>query len=155
VWWPSVLREVGSGRRVIGHCDPGPWNILGREGLPVAFIDWECAGPVDPLLELAHAAWLNAQLHDDAIAAEVGLPPLAERAQHLRAVLDGYELARPRRRDFVDRMVNAAMCFLADNANEYQVGRTSTGPLWGFAWPSRSGAWMLQHRTMLENALSR
>ena len=41
--------------------DNAPWNIVARDGMPVAFIDWETAGPVDPLVELAQLAWLNAQ----------------------------------------------------------------------------------------------
>jgi aminoglycoside phosphotransferase (APT) family kinase protein len=36
---------------------------------PVAFINWETAGPVDPLVELAQLTWLNAKLHDDILAA--------------------------------------------------------------------------------------
>jgi hypothetical protein len=53
---------------IISHRDTGPWNIVARDGLPVAFIDWVTAGPADPLEERAATAWLNAQLHDDDIA---------------------------------------------------------------------------------------
>mgnify|MGYP000462372643 CR=1 FL=1 len=60
--------------------------------MPYALIDWEYAGPVDPLVELAQACWLNAKLHDDVVAEIEGLPSLAEHAQQLRAILDGYEL---------------------------------------------------------------
>jgi len=33
----------------------------------VALIDGELAGPVDPLVELAQACWLNAKLDDDVV----------------------------------------------------------------------------------------
>jgi hypothetical protein len=33
--------------------------------MPLAFVDWRFAGPVDPLVEAAQACWLNANLHDD------------------------------------------------------------------------------------------
>jgi thiamine kinase-like enzyme len=58
----------------MGHCDVAPWNIVARAGMPVALIDWEFAGPVDPLVELAQACWLNAKLHDDIVAEREGLP---------------------------------------------------------------------------------
>jgi len=44
------------------------WNIVARDGLPVAFIDWPTAGPTGRLDEIAATAWLNAQLHDDDVA---------------------------------------------------------------------------------------
>ena len=72
----------------------GPWNVVAQGGIPVAFIDWEFAGPVDALWELAETAWLNAQLHDDDIAERVGLPPAARRGQQVRLLLDAYGLPR-------------------------------------------------------------
>jgi hypothetical protein len=65
VWRPWFGRQLPGSRPVFGHCDTGPWNIIARGGCPVALIDFEFAGPVDALWELAQAAWLNAQLHDD------------------------------------------------------------------------------------------
>src|SRR5579859_5614757 len=66
-WKPWLGRSLPGSRPVFGHCDPGPWNIIARAGQPVALIDFEFAGPVDAEWELAQAAWLNAQLHDDEI----------------------------------------------------------------------------------------
>ena len=67
-----------------GHGDPGPWNVVAQDSIPVAFIDWEFAGPVDALWELAEAAWQNAQLHDDDVAERFGLPSAALRSQQVR-----------------------------------------------------------------------
>jgi Ser/Thr protein kinase RdoA (MazF antagonist) len=67
-WFPWHGRDLGDAVKVFGHCDVAPWNIVARDGLPVALIDWETAGPVDPLVELAQLAWLNAKLHDDLVA---------------------------------------------------------------------------------------
>lgn len=50
--------------------------VAGTDSIPYALIDWEFAGPVDALVEVAHAAWLNAQLHDDDTAERCGLPQL-------------------------------------------------------------------------------
>ena len=66
-----------------------PWNLLARDDAGMALIDWETAGPVDPLVELAQACWLNAQLHDDDVAAVNGLAAPAERAGHARLIADG------------------------------------------------------------------
>ena len=92
VWFPWRGRDLGSPVKVIGHCDVAPWNIVARDGLPVALIDWETAGPVDPLVELAQLAWLNAKLHDDVVAEREHLPPLADRARQLAAIVDAYGL---------------------------------------------------------------
>ena len=56
VWGPWFGRDIGGSDRVIGHCDVAPWNIVARDGLPVALIDWDFSGPVDPLVELAQAS---------------------------------------------------------------------------------------------------
>lgn len=42
---------------IICHGDLGPWNTVYRDGLPVAFIDWDSAEPATPLADLANAAW--------------------------------------------------------------------------------------------------
>jgi Ser/Thr protein kinase RdoA (MazF antagonist) len=42
---------------IICHGDVGPWNTVYRDGLPVAFIDFDGAAPARPLTDLASAAW--------------------------------------------------------------------------------------------------
>ena len=42
---------------IICHGDLGPWNTVYRDGLPVAFIDFDGAQPATPLTDLASAAW--------------------------------------------------------------------------------------------------
>ena len=96
VWQEWFGRELGGADPVISHCDLGPWNIIAREGRPVAFVDWEFAGPVDALWDLAHTAWLNAQLHDDDVAETNELGGPEDRARQLRLLVDGYGLDRDR-----------------------------------------------------------
>ena len=76
---------------------------MARDGLPVAFIDWATAGPTDRLDEIAAAAWLNAQLHDDDIAERQSLPDATARAAQLRLFADGYGLAAGGRRPLSPR----------------------------------------------------
>jgi len=167
-WWGRTLDMADS---VIGHCDLGPWNIVEVDGVPVAFIDWDSAGPVGRRLEIAQTAWLNAQLHDEDVAIRVGLPGLSARAQQLRAFCDGYGLSQRTRVGLVDAMVEVAVRTSAqeaidsgvtpDRVQPTGVGLLGGGPaftghdlLWAVTWRTRSAAWMLRHRATLENALT-
>ena len=155
-WRPWFGRALGGPKRVVGHCDTGPWNIIARDGTPVALIDWEAAGPVDPLVELAQACWLNAQLHDDDVAARAGLPEAAVRMRQVRLIADAYELATARRRELAATILEFAVHDAANEAIEAGVTPESVdaAPLWAIAWRARSAAWILRHRQLLERALA-
>jgi hypothetical protein len=154
LWQPWFLREIGGAQMVIGHGDAAPWNTVTKSGQPIAFIDWEYAGPVDALTELARVCWLFAQLHGDDVAQRVGLPALKVRAKQLRLLVDAYGLDRKQRHGFLDRIIEVAICETANEAIENNVTPESEGSLWGFAWRSRAAAWMLRHRMVLERALN-
>jgi hypothetical protein len=158
VWFPWPGRSLGSPVKVIGHCDAAPWNIIVRDGLPVALIDWETAGPVDPLVELAQLAWLNAKLYDDIVAGIEHLPPLAERARQLAVIADAYGLTARQRRGLLDRMIELAIIDTASQADDANVTPETTehpNALWAMAWRARSAAWMIRNRRPLEAALNR
>jgi phosphotransferase family enzyme len=170
IWMPWWGRDLPAAQRTIGHCDAGPWNILARDGRPVALIDWDTAGPVGAIWDLAQAAWLNAQLHDDELAERVGLPTIDARARQLRSIADGYGLARDARASLVGQMIEVAVRSAAQEsidagvtatgASPAAMGRLGGGPptsghdlLWAISWRTRSAAWMLRHRRLLERAL--
>ncbi len=157
-WSPWLGRDIGDGSpKIISHCDVAPWNIVARDGLPVALIDWEYAGPVEPLVELAQACWLNAKLHSDDVAEREGLGTLADRAKLLRAIVDGYELPSEQRKGFIDRIIQFVVCDTAEQADEVGVTPETmdSEPLWGMAWRARAGAWIVRNRKTLEQALER
>lgn len=158
VWFPWHARHLGgSAAPVIGHCDTGPWNIVAWAGRPMAFIDWEFAGPVDPRVELAQACWLNAKLHDDVVARREGLPPLAVRAEHLRAMVDAYGLSRQDRRGFVELIIEFVVSEVAWEADDAAVTPEMTEhphALWAMAWRARAAAWLQSNRRYLQNALA-
>ena len=77
---------------VISHGDLGPWNTVYRGQIPVAFIDWDSAGPVDPLADLAAAAWTFVPLAPPGQLAEAGFDPVPDLAARLRAFVDAYGL---------------------------------------------------------------
>lgn len=156
-WQQTWLRELQGDEWVVGHCDTAPWNIVGRGGAPEAFVDWEFAGPVDRITEVAHTAWLNSQLHDDDVAELQGLPDARTRASHFRSILEGYGLAAGRRREVVDRMIELAVHSARAEAvmarvtpeSEEAVGADGYPVLWAITWRARSASWMMRHRTLL------
>jgi hypothetical protein len=154
VWQPWQFRSDAAGS-IVGHCDTGPWHIVARDGLPVAFIDWTLAGPIDRRDEIAATAWWNAQLHDDDVAERNHLPDAAARAAQLRAFLDGYELPAAERSGLVTHMIEVAVRDCAAEAARARVTPESTDatPVWALAWRARAAAWMLRHRAMLERAI--
>jgi hypothetical protein len=160
-WQPWFGRDLPGSDRVISHCDLGPWNIIADGGRPVAFVDWEFAGPVGTRWDLAHTAWLNAQLHDDDVAARNGLGRPEDRARQLRLFLDGYGLATSERTGLVDTMIEFAIHSARDEAVLGQV-TPETGAvdekgypvLWAVTWRARSASWMLRHRSLLEAAIA-
>ena len=156
IWRPWFGRDLGTGKRIIGHGDLGDWNIIASDHQPVGFIDWEQAGPVDPLVELAQLCWLNAHLFDDNLEASIGLPPLASRARKLRYIIDGYGLAAPDRARLVPVMIELATHDAANEAVEAAHNPDSTNPadaLAAVAWRVRSAAWMGRNRGALEAVL--
>lgn len=155
VWRPWFGRNLGGPRCVIGHCDAAPWNIVARCGMPVALIDWETAGPVDPLTELALVAWSNAQLYDDDVAEMNGLPDTAARMRQVRLLADAYGLLAADRRDLAGRIIDFAAQSAANEVIEQGITpETRHAPrVWGIAWQTRSVAWILRHRLTLEIAL--
>jgi Ser/Thr protein kinase RdoA (MazF antagonist) len=158
-WRPWFGRALGEGPGVIGHCDVAPWNLVARAGLPVALIDWDLAGPVDPVVDLAQAVWLNAKLHDDIVAAREGLSSLASRAALGRALVDGYELPAAQRGRLIDLMIEFAMHSVANEADEaHLLPDTPVSELdrelpWAMAWRARAAVWMTRNRQALREAL--
>jgi phosphotransferase family enzyme len=155
VWMAWYTHRPGADP-VIGHGDVGPWNIIARDGMPVAFVDWDFAGPVERLDEVAEAIRLNCQLHGDDVAALRSLPSPQRRARQVAMFADAYGLSRDERAQVVDRMVEAAIRGCANDADEAVVTAGFVGPhpmVWGMAWQARGGRWILDHRGLLEESL--
>jgi hypothetical protein len=84
-------RPPGAGE-IISHGDLGPWNTVYRDGIPVAFIDWDSAGPASPLAALADAAWTFVPLAPPGQLTEAGFDPLPDLPARLRMFLEAYGL---------------------------------------------------------------
>jgi hypothetical protein len=84
------------------------------------------------------------------------LPPVAERARQLAAIVDAYGLTRTQRRGFVDQMIQFAICDTAWEADDAAITPATTShpvALWAMAWRARSAAWMIRNRRVLETAV--
>lgn len=88
----AMLRELhrltaghplAAGHECFLHGDPGPFNTIFRDGLPVAFIDWTSCRPGARLDDLGYMAWTWC------IQAE-GNVPVSAQAAHLRELRDAY-----------------------------------------------------------------
>jgi hypothetical protein len=77
---------------IVSHGDLGPWNTVYQRGIPVAFIDWDAAQPVEPLAELATAAWNFVPLISPEQLAEAGFDPLPDLPARLHTFVDAYGL---------------------------------------------------------------
>jgi len=78
---------------IISHGDLGPWNTVYRDGVPVAFIDWDAVGPVSPLVELAAAAWEFVPLAPPHQLREAGFAPIPDITARLRLFAEAYGLS--------------------------------------------------------------
>ncbi|MCB5173665.1 phosphotransferase [Microvirga lenta] len=153
-WRAWFGRSVGI-PDIIGHCDTAPWNIVSLDGKPIGLIDWEVAGPVDRLTELAMATWNNAQLYDDDVAEMNGLPSAASRARQVRIFAEGYELSADMRHRLTYRIIEFAAQSASNEVIEQQITpETEHAPrVWGIAWQTRSVGWLIRNRELLEDAL--
>jgi hypothetical protein len=78
--------------QVVSHGDLGPWNTVYRDGTPVAFIDWDAVHPVDPMVELAAAAWTFVPLQRIEWLREAGFGADPDLPARLRLFVDAYGL---------------------------------------------------------------
>lgn len=152
-WAPWCLREIGGPARILCHGDIAPWNVITKDGLPIGLIDWEFAGPLNPLVELARVCWLFPQLHDDDLAARYGLPSAGERARQVRLMADAYGLDADSRGRLLDQVLEVIVCETAHEAIDANIRMEDTGPLWGMAWRTRSLYWLWRHRDIFHRAL--
>jgi hypothetical protein len=87
---------------LVCHRDLFPPNVVLRNGLPVALIDWDLAGPAEPLDDIVSAASFWAPIRTDAEAWGLSLERVPER---VRILCDAYGLSADDRARFVDHAI--------------------------------------------------
>lgn len=93
VWRTGNTRR--SSDQIIRHGDLGPWNSIWREGVPVAFIDWDFAEPGDAIDDVAQACWYAIPLRGDDGAREAGFDPLPDYRSRLTVFCRAYGGVEP------------------------------------------------------------
>jgi thiamine kinase-like enzyme len=68
VEWADGPGDLGPGQSVC-HRDLGPRSMIWRDGKAVAIVDWDFAGPGDPLDDVAFLAFTSVPMRDDAYCA--------------------------------------------------------------------------------------
>jgi hypothetical protein len=74
---------------IVCHNDFAPYNVVHRNGL-VGVIDWDIISAAPPAWDLAFLAWQWVPLHNEALARELGAPPVRERARRLELLCETY-----------------------------------------------------------------
>jgi hypothetical protein len=83
--------------QLVCHGDVAPRNTIFRDGLPVAFIDWDGAWISDASWDVGHAMWQFAPLRPDSGLRAAGWPQIPDRLARAAALADGYQLSRDAR----------------------------------------------------------
>lgn len=102
----AALHDATRGSRLAGqhpvicHNDPGPNNTVFRDGVPVAFIDFDTAAPGDPFEDLGYAAWTWC------VSSKPDAPPTSAQAAQVRVLADAYGLDAASRSRLVDAMLD-------------------------------------------------
>ena len=77
---------------IVCHGDGGPWNVVYREGLPAALIDWDGARPNLAINDLASIAWHFVPLGPDDFLRACGFTEPFATARRLRVLCEAYGL---------------------------------------------------------------
>lgn len=91
---------------IVCHGDLVPWNTVVRAGKPVAFIDWDMAGPDRAICDVAYAAVHFVPLHDDDRCRSMGWDKPPERGPRLRTFCQGVALSRELRAQLLDECID-------------------------------------------------
>lgn len=142
---------------VIGHGDTGPWNVLTTSAASVSLIDWEFAGPIVRLDEIAATCWLTMRFHDPEVDAVAPLTGLEEKVELLAVFLRAYGLDRSLWPEIVRGMSDYAIRDTAYEATRLNISAgvvpTDDSAEWRLAWRSRSAAWIIRHRAEILHLL--
>jgi hypothetical protein len=145
-----------SGDELVCHHDLFWPNLIFRDGLPVALIDWDLAAPASRLHDVASAVNYWAPLRQDEQAIEWGVP-IDRRGERMRSLCDAYGLDAAGRAGLLDIVAERVATWI----EAYRVwGRDERRPGWAALW-DRVGdvnlvtkqRWFVEHRAELERYL--
>ncbi|MGW6282123.1 phosphotransferase [Kribbella sp. NPDC055071] len=103
--WSDDLADPAGGTLVC-HNDVELSNVVFRDGIAVALLDFEFAAPGRPVYDLAHLARLCVPIEDDFDQYRIGWRP-ADRPARLRLIADAYGLGRDGRAELLTAINDA------------------------------------------------
>jgi hypothetical protein len=154
--WNDALADPAGGT-VVCHNDVEPSNVVFRDGIAVALLDFEFAAPGRPVYDLAHLARLCVPIEHELDRARLGWRS-ADGPARLRLVADAYGLDRAGRAellaaidDAIDRIEAAVRRSVdAGGANAVEISNR-TGGLDKF---DRRRSWWTAHEDDFAAALA-
>jgi hypothetical protein len=97
--WSDEMADPAGGT-IVCHNDVCLENVVFRDGVAVALLDFDFAAPGQPLFDLAAFARMCVPIDDEINASRLGWKP-ADRPSRLRLVADAYGLDHDQRRELV------------------------------------------------------
>lgn len=153
--WDDRLADPVGGT-ILCHNDAEPSNVVFRDGIAVALLDFEFAAPGRPEYDLAQLARVWVPIDDDVDRARVGWRP-ADRPARLRLIADAYGLDRHGRAELLIAMDDAIDRIEAAVRRSVDAGNPSSVAMWnrtgGLERYDRRRRWWSHHHVELAAAL--
>jgi aminoglycoside phosphotransferase (APT) family kinase protein len=153
--WDDSLADPAGGTRMC-HNDVCPENVVFRDGIAVALLDFEFAAPGRPVYDVAHLARLCVPIEDDYDQTRLGWRP-ADRPARLRVVAGAYGLDRDGRGELLSAMDDAIACVEAAVRRRVSAGDPNAVAMWnrtgGSARYERRRRWWTDHHDQFAAAL--
>jgi hypothetical protein len=153
--WNDALVDPAGGT-IVCHNDAEPSNVVFRDGVAVALIDFEFAAPGRPVYDLAQMARVCVPIDDDHDRARLGFGP-ADRPERLRLVADAYGLDRDGRAELLTAMDDAMDRVEQAVRRSVDAGNPNTVSLWnrtgGGERFNRRRRWWTKHHEEFAAAL--
>ena len=153
--WDDALADPAGGT-VVCHNDVELSNVVFRDGVAVALLDFEFAAPGRPAYDLAQLARLCVPIDDEVDSARVGWRP-ADQPARLRLVADTYGLDQDGRAELLSALDDAIDRIEAAVRRSVDAGDPNTIALWNRTGGSerydRRRRWWADHRDSFATAL--
>jgi Phosphotransferase enzyme family len=154
--WSDALADPRGGALVC-HNDLELSNVVFRDGIAVALLDFEFSAPGRPVYDLAHFARLCVPIDDESDQARLGWQP-ADRPPRLRLVADAYGLDRDGRAELLTAMDDALDRIEAATRRSVDAGDPAALAMWNRTGGSerfdRRRRWWVDHHDQFAAALA-
>jgi aminoglycoside phosphotransferase (APT) family kinase protein len=145
-----------AGGTLVCHNDVCPENVVFRDGIAVALLDFEFAAPGRPVYDLAQLARLCVPIDDEFDQARLGWRP-ADRPARLRLVADAYGLDQDGRTELLTAMTDAIDRVEAAVRRSVELGHPNAVEMWnrlgGSERYDRRRRWWTGHHDQFADAL--